>query len=72
MQSYDQTSLVDIRDVLTAMEAERYDAPEDKIRSFLEKIKNPYEFKVGSVVVKTSFAGKMTMDECFANFLASM
>jgi hypothetical protein len=72
MTSCNQESLVDIRDVLSAMEAESYATPEDKIRSFVEKIKNPYEYKVGSVVVKTSFASNMTMDECFANFLATM
>ena len=72
MEMNDLDSLMDIRDVLAAVEAEHHKKPEDKIKSFVEKIKNPYEFKVGSIVVRTSFAGKMTMDDCFANYLSAI
>ena len=72
MQNCKQEPLVDIRDVLAAVEAEHCKSPEDKIVSFMQKIKSPYEYKVGSVTVKTSFAGNITMDDCFANFLATM
>ena len=40
--------------------------------AFLEKIRNPYEFRVGSVTVRTSFGSGVTMDECFANYLAAI
>ena len=72
MQECRQRSLEDIRDVLAAVEKVHCATPEDKIVSFMQKIKNPYEYRVGSVVVKTSFSGSMTMDDCFANFLSTM
>lgn len=65
-------NLVDIRDALAAVEAEHLKTPEAKIASFLEKIQNPYEFRVGSVTVRTSFGTGVTMDECFANYLAAI
>lgn len=64
--------LVDIRDVMAEIEAEPDKTQEEKIISFVEKIKNPYAFKVGSVTVRVAFSGQMTMDDCFANFLATM
>jgi hypothetical protein len=67
-----QESLVDIRDVLDAVEAEHNETPEDKIISFMQKVKNPYEYKVGSVTVRTSFTDGMTIDDCFANYLATL
>lgn len=72
MPKGEQGALVDIREVMTAMEAEHYKTPEDKILSFVEKIKDPYAFKVGNVTVRVSFAGNVTMNECFSNFLATM
>lgn len=64
--------LVDIRDVFASVEAEHLKTQEAKIASFLEKIQNPYEFRVGSVIVRTSFGSGVTMDECFANYLAAI
>lgn len=72
MSTNELNDLVDIREALADVEAENHRSPEAKIRSFLEKIKNPYEYKVGSVIVKVSFSDGMTMDDCFANFLAAM
>ena len=65
-------NLVDLRDVLASVEAEHLKTQEAKITSFLEKIRNPYEFRVGSVTVRTSFGSGVTMDECFANYLAAI
>ena len=54
------------------MNGQKFDTPEEKIRTFVEKIGNPYAYKVGDVVVHVSFSGKQSMDECFSNFLAGM
>jgi len=62
-------SLVDIREVHidpTLSEAER-------IKSYLQQIRNPYLFRVGTTVVRVSYSptGK-TLNESFANMLAAM
>ncbi len=36
---------------------------EEKIRSYMEQIKNPYCFRSGDVVIKIGFAGKTSLDE---------
>ena len=43
--------LVDIRDV----KIDRSLPSEERIKSFIEQIKNPYQFKVGNTVVRVSF-----------------
>lgn len=61
-------SLVDIRDV-------RIDAAlpqEEKIRSFIEQIKDPYRFKVGDVVVNVSYSGKATLNDRFTEMMSLM
>lgn len=72
MSSSKLDELVDIRDALAGVEAENRENPEERIRSFLEKIGNPYEYRVGSVIVRVSFSEGMTMDDCFSSFLAAM
>ena len=44
--------LVDIRNV----KIDRTLPSDERVRSFIEQIKNPYCFKVGDTVVKVSFA----------------
>lgn len=52
--------LVDIRDVVIDQDASK----EERIKSFLRQIRNPYCFKVGNVVVKTTFADTdVTLDD---------
>jgi len=60
-------SLVDIRDVQI-----KEDLPiEDRVRSFVEQIKNPYCFKVGSVVVNVSFSDNgQTLNDRFVEMLS--
>lgn len=61
-------SLVDIRDV-------RIDAAlpqEEKIRSFIEQIKDPYRFKVGDVVVNVSYSGEATLNDRFTEMMSLM
>ncbi|MDD3221002.1 MAG: hypothetical protein PHG07_01275 [Lachnospiraceae bacterium] len=61
--------LVDIRDV----RIDRSLPTEDRIKSFVEQIKNPYRFKVGNTVVKVSFANTQnTITDNFINMIASM
>ena len=45
-------SLVDIRDV----KIDRSMSVEDRMKSYVEQIKNPYMFKVGNTVVRVSYA----------------
>ena len=46
---------------------------EERIKSFIEQIKNPYQFKVGDTVVKVSFANTQnTITDNFINMIATM
>ena len=61
--------LVDIRDV----KIDRTLPTEERIRSFVEQIRDPYKFKVGDVVVQVSFANTQnTIPDNFINLIASM
>ena len=62
-------SLVDIRDVKIG----RSMSVEDRMKSYVEQIKNPYMFKVGNTVVRVSYANtQATINDNFVNLLASM
>ena len=62
-------SLVDIRDVII----DRSMSVEDRMKSYVEQIKNPYMFKVGNTVVRISYANtQATINDNFVNLLASM
>lgn len=62
-------SLVDIRDV----KIDRSMSVEDRTKSYVEQIKNPYMFKVGNTVVRVSYANtQATINDNFVNLLASM
>ena len=60
-------SLVDIRDVKI-----NPDLPiEEKIKSFVEQVGNPYHFRVGKVKVRVSYADTdNTLNDSFARLLA--
>ena len=61
--------LVDIRDV----KIDRSMSVEDRMKSYVEQIKNPYMFKVGNTVVRVSYANtQATINDNFVNLLASM
>lgn len=61
--------LVDIREV----KIDRSLPSEERIKSFIEQIKNPYQFKVGDTVVKVSFANTQnTITDNFINMIATM
>lgn len=62
-------SLVDIQDV----KIDRSMSVEDRMKSYVEQIKNPYMFKVGNTVVRVSYANtQATINDNFVNLLASM
>jgi hypothetical protein len=62
-------SLVDIRDV----KIDRSQPVEDRIRSYVEQIKNPYLFKVGRTVVRVSYANtQATINDNFMDLISSM
>ena len=60
-------SLVDIRDVKLDSSMEQA----DRVRSFIQQVKNPYRFKVGDVVVNVAYTnGGAALNECFADMLS--
>ena len=62
-------SLVDIRDV----KIDRSLPIEDRVKSYVEQLKNPYMFKVGNTVVRVSYADtNRTMNDNFVNMIAAM
>lgn len=62
-------SLVDIRSV----KIDPAQPVEERIRSYVEQIKNPYMFKVGGTVVRVSYANtQATINDNFVNLLSSM
>ena len=61
--------LVDIRDVKIDSSL----PTEERIKSFVEQIRDPYQFKIGSPVVHVAFANTQnTLTDNFINMVASM
>jgi len=64
-----EAALVDIRDVRINRELPQ----EERVKSFVEQIKNPYCFKVGPVVVNVSFSDSgATLNDRFVELLSIM
>ena len=65
----DLSELVDIGDVVI----DRTLPVEERIKSYVEQIKNPYCFRVGDVKVRVSYANKdQSLNESFVSMLASL
>ena len=65
----DLSELVDIRDVVI----DRTLPVEERIKSYVQQIKNPYCFRVGDVKVRVSYANKdQSLNESFVSMLASL
>lgn len=63
------SELVDIRDVVIDKKL----TLEERVKSYVEQIKDPYCFKVGDVVVRVSYAGKdKSLTDSFTSMIASM
>ena len=62
-------SLVDIRDV----KIDRSLPVEERMKSYVEQIKNPYMFKVGKTIVRVSYANTtQSINDNFLNLLMSL
>lgn len=62
-------SIVDIRDV----KIDRSLPVEERMKSYVEQIKNPYLFKVGNTIVRVSYANTtQTINDNFINLLMSL
>ena len=63
------SELVDIRDVVI----DKSMTLEERVKSYVEQIKDPYCFEVGDVVVRVSYAGKdKSLTDSFTSMIASM
>ena len=63
------SELVDIRDVVI----DKSLPLEERVRSYVEQIKDPYCFKVGDVVVRVSYADKdKSLTDSLTSMIASM
>ena len=61
--------LIDIKDVYI----EKQKSKEEKIKSFINQVKNPYCYRCGDIVVKVSYGvGVATMQEKMENYLSSL
>lgn len=68
-QGKNLSDLVDIRDV----KIDRDLPTEERVRSYVQQIKDPYCFRVGDVKVRVSYAAKdQTLDDSFSAMIASM
>lgn len=45
---------------------------QERIRSFIEQVKDPYHFRVGDVVVNVSYTGGGTLNDRFAEMMSLM
>ena len=63
------SELVDIRDVVI----DKSLPLEERVKSYVEQIKDPYCFKVGDVVVRVSYGDKdKSRTDSFTSMIASM
>lgn len=62
-------TLVDIRDV----KIDGSSTLNERLKSYVEQVKNPYLFKLGNVVVRVSYANtQATLNDNFVNLLSSL
>lgn len=69
IQTVDPDTLVDIRDVIVNTEL----PTDERIRDFIRQVKNPYIYKYGKVVIKTSYADtEATIEDRLESYLLSL
>ena len=69
VRTIDPETLVDITSIRLDGELPR----KDRIRNFLEQIKNPYCYRVGKVVVKVSFADTdVTLEDRLEHYIRGL
>lgn len=68
-KTHDMEELVDIRDI----KIDRSLPIEERVRSYVEQVKNPYCFRVGDVKVRVSYSDKEeTLDQRFGSMISTM
>ena len=68
-RTVDRSTLVDRRDVRIDLNASR----EERLRQFIQQIKNPYCYLDGKTVVKITFSNTdTTMEDCLAHYLRGL
>ena len=69
IRTVDRETLVDIRDV----KIDRSLQLEERVRSFVEQMKNRYWFRCGEAVVKSSFLDTdVTLEDCVESYLRNL
>ncbi|NCB93780.1 MAG: hypothetical protein EOM40_14665 [Clostridia bacterium] len=64
IRTVDRSQLVDIKDVTVDQSL-----PErERLADYIRQIKNPYCYISNGVVVKVTFSGKTTLEECLARY----
>lgn len=67
LNNVDESLLVDI----TKIEINKELSPKARMIDFIKKVKNPYCFKVGDYIVKSTFddSSGVSIDDCIENLL---
>jgi len=68
VHTVDKASLVDIRSI----EIDTTLPPIERTLDFIQKIKNPYCYLDGEMVVKVSFAGKRSIEDALCHYIKTM
>ena len=63
VRTVDKSTLVDIATVTLDEKLPR----QERIREYVRKIENPYCYLSNGVVIKVSFAGKRSIEDCLKN-----
>lgn len=67
LENGQKPDLVDIREV----QIDRKLPQKERIRSFIQQVKDPYHFRVGDVTVSVSYAGAdVSLDDRFVEMLS--
>lgn len=67
VRTVEKDSLVDIADIRIDPSLPQ----KERIMDYLRQIKNPYCYLSNGTVIKVSFAGKTTLEECMARYCRS-
>lgn len=62
VRTVDRDTLVDVEDVYIQTELPK----EERIADYIRQIKNPYCYLSNGVIVKISFVGKETLEQCLS------
>lgn len=67
IRTVDKNTLVDLDDVEIHTEL----SPEERIADYIHQVKNPYCHISNGMIVKISFAGKDTLEECLSRCISA-